>query len=106
MRLDLSSRWLAGFLPALAGALALSACSHSQGAADSGTTIQIIPTQTLDGGGDGGVPDAGGKTDAGPLQFDAGGPVPVTVTEVSPDRGSVAGAPRSPSPGPAFSRGC
>ncbi|MHB8417786.1 MAG: IPT/TIG domain-containing protein [Myxococcales bacterium] len=70
---------------------ALGACNRKTGSPDSGPSPTIIPTQVGDGGGDGGTVDGGGKVDAGPLSFDGGGPVPVTVSLVSPDRGGVAG---------------
>ncbi|HUB05898.1 MAG TPA: IPT/TIG domain-containing protein [Myxococcales bacterium] len=70
---------------------ALAACNRQTGSSDSGPPVTVIPTQGLDGGPDAGAVDAGQKVDAGPNPFQDAGPVPVKVTEVSPDRGGVAG---------------
>ena len=76
-------------LCAAAFAIAAAGCQHSGGGGDAGPTSIFVPT-AQDGGASGPL-DGGGGADAGPIVLDGGGPVPVQVTLVSPNRGPTAG---------------
>ncbi|MHB1844591.1 MAG: IPT/TIG domain-containing protein [Deltaproteobacteria bacterium] len=70
--------------------VAAAACSRPEGGSDAGGQPTFIPTTPRDGGTTGGL-DGGPRADAGPIVLDGGGPVPVVVAQVSPNRGPIAG---------------